>query len=154
MEIQSALAEFPRPNRDEISLLKSGEIDLFEALEYDPSNEYIKKQLEEVQSSLRHYGEAILTSLPRKTTIAKPQQSVTSSSHPATSSAAPNATSKQNYKWYHSTWFLIIAVYFVGIFALPLIWLNPRYSKTKRIVLTIIVVLLTVIPILCLLISG
>ncbi|MBI5123906.1 MAG: hypothetical protein HZA72_00630 [Candidatus Omnitrophica bacterium] len=41
-------------------------------------------------------------------------------------------------KWYFRTYVYVILFLCVGPFALPLVWINPRYALTKRIVLTII----------------
>ncbi len=42
-------------------------------------------------------------------------------------------------KWYFSTTTLVIAIFTVGPFALPLVWLNPRFNLVARIVLTVTV---------------
>jgi len=42
-------------------------------------------------------------------------------------------------KWYFSTTTLIIAIFTVGPFALPLVWMNPRFSLVARIILTVVV---------------
>ena len=43
-------------------------------------------------------------------------------------------------KWYFKTYFLIVAFLCIGPFALPLIWLNPRFNQKTKIIITIIVV--------------
>ncbi len=48
-------------------------------------------------------------------------------------------------KWYLKTSTLIIGFLFVGPFIIPLIWINPRYSLIKRIILTIIFAVITVL---------
>src|SRR5437868_3810854 len=45
--------------------------------------------------------------------------------------------------WYFKTSFVIMALLCVGPFALPLVWFNPGYGKQKKIVITIIVLVLT-----------
>lgn len=50
---------------------------------------------------------------------------------------------KQQSKWYFKTAFIVSAFVFVGPLALPLVWLTPDYSKNKKIVITIIVVIVT-----------
>jgi predicted nucleic acid-binding Zn ribbon protein len=39
--------------------------------------------------------------------------------------------------------YLIIAFLCIGPFALPLLWLNPRFSKKKKIIITILILILT-----------
>ncbi len=46
-------------------------------------------------------------------------------------------------KWYFKTSFLVTAFLCVGPFALPLLWLNPRYSQRKKIIVTAVVLILT-----------
>jgi len=50
---------------------------------------------------------------------------------------------KQQGKWYFKTASIVAAFLFVGPFALPLVWLSPDYSKNKKIVITVIVVIVT-----------
>ncbi|MDP8229867.1 MAG: hypothetical protein P9L93_02060 [Candidatus Gorgyraea atricola] len=53
------------------------------------------------------------------------------------------ADKKQQSKWYLKTGSIVAAFVFVGPFALPLVWLTPDYSRNKKIVITIIVVIVT-----------
>jgi len=46
-------------------------------------------------------------------------------------------------KWFFKTSSLVIAFLCVGPFCLPLVWFNPGYSRTKKIVLTAVIVALT-----------
>ncbi|MCU0651541.1 MAG: zinc ribbon domain-containing protein [Candidatus Omnitrophica bacterium] len=46
-------------------------------------------------------------------------------------------------KWYLKTSSLVIAFLCVGPLALPLIWINPRFSKNSKIIITIVVIILT-----------
>ena len=46
-------------------------------------------------------------------------------------------------KWYFKTVSVVIAFLCVGPFALPLIWWNPRWSITRKVILTVIVLILT-----------
>ncbi|MFH1533236.1 MAG: zinc ribbon domain-containing protein [Pseudomonadota bacterium] len=46
-------------------------------------------------------------------------------------------------KWYFSNTVVVLALLSVGPFALPLIWLNPRYGMAGRIVVTIAVLVLS-----------
>jgi len=52
---------------------------------------------------------------------------------------------KPRTKWYFSTYSAVIGLLCVGPLALPLVWFNPRYKKTTKLVLTVIVILLTVV---------
>lgn len=47
-------------------------------------------------------------------------------------------------KWYYSTSILIIALLTMGPFALPLLWINPKYQMITRIIITIIVIVITI----------
>ena len=46
-------------------------------------------------------------------------------------------------KWYFSTSIFVIAILSIGPFALPLLWFNPGYSKTKKIIISGVVIILT-----------
>ena len=50
---------------------------------------------------------------------------------------------KEKEKWYLKTNILIIAFLCGGPLALPLLWLNPRFSRNKKIVITVIVLILS-----------
>lgn len=43
-------------------------------------------------------------------------------------------------KWYYTTSTIVIALLCLGLFALPLVWLNPRYKIVTKIMVTIIVI--------------
>jgi hypothetical protein len=43
-------------------------------------------------------------------------------------------------KWYHTTSSVVIALLCLGALALPLVWLNPRYKTTSKLIVTVIVV--------------
>ncbi len=45
--------------------------------------------------------------------------------------------------WYFKTHYLILGFLFVGPFALPFLWLNPRYSRIKKVIVTCIVLALS-----------
>ena len=45
--------------------------------------------------------------------------------------------------WYAKPVTLVISFLTVGPFALPLVWFNPVYSRRKKIVVTVIVLVLT-----------
>ena len=57
--------------------------------------------------------------------------------------ANPQVKAKKN--WFFSTTALILGFVTVGPFVLPLVWFNPRYSKTKKIIITIVIGLLSVV---------
>ena len=44
-------------------------------------------------------------------------------------------------KWYFKTHVFVMAFLCVGPLALPLVWINPRYKRSKKISMTIITLL-------------
>ena len=59
---------------------------------------------------------------------------------PASSAATPPGAAK----WYHNMWLVLFLLFFVlGPFGLPLVWKNPRFSRSVKWVLTILMVLYT-----------
>jgi hypothetical protein len=48
-------------------------------------------------------------------------------------------------KWYFATPSVVIALLCLGPFALPLVWLNPRYKLVTRAIITAIVLVATVL---------
>ncbi len=52
---------------------------------------------------------------------------------------------KSKTKWYFSTGTLVIALLSVGPFALPLLWFNPRYKMTTKLVVTFLVVSVSIL---------
>ena len=50
---------------------------------------------------------------------------------------------KPTEKWYCKTSIIVIAILSVGPLALPLVWLNPNYSKLRKIVVSAIVIVLS-----------
>lgn len=50
---------------------------------------------------------------------------------------------KEKDKWYFKTSMLIIAFLCLGPFALPLLWLNPHFSRNKKLVISAIVLILS-----------
>lgn len=56
--------------------------------------------------------------------------------------AAPPPAPK---KWYFATGSVVIAVLCVGPFALPLVWMNPRYKPLAKVFITLIVAAVTVL---------
>ncbi|HOX54390.1 MAG: hypothetical protein PHI86_06345 [Candidatus Omnitrophica bacterium] len=53
------------------------------------------------------------------------------------------AENKPQEKWYFRNSTLVTAFLIVGPLALPLVWLNPRFSKSNKIIITFIVAVLT-----------
>ncbi|RJO63883.1 MAG: hypothetical protein C4540_06065 [Candidatus Omnitrophota bacterium] len=47
-------------------------------------------------------------------------------------------------KWYLKTSTLIVLFLSIGPFALPLLWLNPRFSKRNKVIITVIVIMATI----------
>jgi hypothetical protein len=45
--------------------------------------------------------------------------------------------------WYFTTATLVFALFTVGPLALPLVWFHPKYSVTKKIILTIVILLVS-----------
>jgi hypothetical protein len=48
-------------------------------------------------------------------------------------------------KWYFRTSVVVIAILCLGPLALPLVWFNPCYKITTKIVITVIVIALTIL---------
>ena len=44
-------------------------------------------------------------------------------------------------KWYFKTYAFVLAFLCVGPLALPLVWINPRYKRSKKIFMTVITLL-------------
>ncbi|MCX5709179.1 MAG: zinc ribbon domain-containing protein [Candidatus Omnitrophica bacterium] len=49
----------------------------------------------------------------------------------------------QDVKWYFKTPGIVIAFLCVGPLALPLVWINPRFSRKTKIIATIVIVILS-----------
>ncbi|HUW20875.1 MAG TPA: hypothetical protein VMW16_16365 [Sedimentisphaerales bacterium] len=47
-------------------------------------------------------------------------------------------------KWYFATSVVVVALLCLGPLALPLVWLNPRYTVITRLIVTVVVILVTV----------
>ena len=52
---------------------------------------------------------------------------------------------KENLPWYFRKSTLVIGFLMIGPFILPLVWLHPRYSPAKKIILTLIAALISFI---------
>ncbi len=48
-------------------------------------------------------------------------------------------------KWYFKTRSLVISFLCVGPFMLPLIWVNPRFSKRSKVIISAVIIILTYI---------
>ena len=51
---------------------------------------------------------------------------------------------KQKTKWYYSTSAIVIGLIVIGPFALPLVWKNPKYKVTTKLIITIVVIAVTI----------
>jgi len=58
---------------------------------------------------------------------------------------APDPAAFPKLPWYFRTSVLVIALLSVGPLALPLVWFHPRYSRKRKIVLTLVVIALTLV---------
>ena len=47
-------------------------------------------------------------------------------------------------KWYYSTTIIILALLSLGPLALPLVWVNPRYSPVLKLIITVATIALSV----------
>ena len=52
---------------------------------------------------------------------------------------------KKHDKWYFKTHSLVIAFLFFGPFMLPLVLFNPKYSLQKKILISTIIIILTIL---------
>jgi len=51
---------------------------------------------------------------------------------------------KPKTKWYYSTSAMVIGLLCLGPLALPLVWGNPKYKVTTKIIITIVVIAATI----------
>jgi hypothetical protein len=49
----------------------------------------------------------------------------------------------QETKWYFKPYWMVIAFLCLGPLALPLVWFNPGLSQKKKIILTIVIIILS-----------
>jgi hypothetical protein len=49
----------------------------------------------------------------------------------------------QQVKWYFKTCALVVAFLCVGHLALPLVWLNPRFSQKTKIIVSLLIAILS-----------
>lgn len=50
-----------------------------------------------------------------------------------------------SHKWYFKTSMLAVAFLCVGPLAIPLVWINPRFGVNKKIVLSVVMLLISVV---------
>jgi hypothetical protein len=55
----------------------------------------------------------------------------------------PEATPPAKTPWYFATGFLIVMLLSVGPLALPLLWVNPRFSALSKVLWTVVTAALT-----------
>ena len=48
-------------------------------------------------------------------------------------------------KWYFATGTVVLALLCLGPMALPLVWINPRYKISTRVIITVIVMIVTIL---------
>jgi len=51
---------------------------------------------------------------------------------------------KPKTQWYFKPYYMIIAFFCVGPFMLPLVWLKPGYSREKKIILSVIIIIISI----------
>jgi len=51
----------------------------------------------------------------------------------------------QTHKWYHSHSTLLMALLCLGPLALPLVWVNPRFNRITKLLISVAVVILTIV---------
>ena len=59
--------------------------------------------------------------------------------------SSARTTPKPQSKWYHANSTLLVAVLCLGPFALPLAWVNPRYTLVTKALITVAVIVLTIV---------
>ncbi|MBL7215065.1 MAG: zinc ribbon domain-containing protein [Phycisphaerae bacterium] len=57
----------------------------------------------------------------------------------------PPSSPKIGGKWYHSTVTIVLGFLMIGPLVLPLVWKNPRYTLTVKVVASIIMIVLTIL---------
>jgi len=56
-----------------------------------------------------------------------------------------NPEDKSKEKWYFRDSTLIIGIIVVGLAMLPLVWVNPRFSGRKKVIVSILIVVVSII---------
>jgi hypothetical protein len=59
--------------------------------------------------------------------------------------ARPSPSTSTPPKWYQSNSTLVVALCCLGPLALPLVWLNPRYGRITKLLITAAIVVLTIL---------
>jgi hypothetical protein len=57
----------------------------------------------------------------------------------------PEGTKQPAKKWYFTTPSIVIALLCLGPLALPMVWLNPHYKPSTKIIFTVVVAVVTVL---------
>ena len=57
----------------------------------------------------------------------------------------PPKPSTTSHKWYHATGSVIASLVCLGPLALPMVWVNPRFKLTTKIIMTLVVSVVTVL---------
>ena len=52
---------------------------------------------------------------------------------------------KSETKWYFSTGSVVFALLVLGPLALPLLWVNPRFTIVTKIIVTVLVIIVTIL---------
>jgi hypothetical protein len=52
--------------------------------------------------------------------------------------------SRATEKWYHKQSILVVGFLCAGPLVLPLVWINPHYSRNKKIVISLILIVLSI----------
>jgi uncharacterized membrane protein YvbJ len=50
----------------------------------------------------------------------------------------------QQQKWFHKPFMIVIAFLTVGPLAIPLVWMNPNFSRNKKIVISAIMIIVSI----------
>lgn len=48
-------------------------------------------------------------------------------------------------KWYFQTWTMVVSFLAIGPFMLPLVWTNPRFTKNRKLFISAVVILATLL---------
>ncbi len=62
---------------------------------------------------------------------------------PRVDSKGSGLSEKPGQKWYFRISVLVIAFLCVGPIALPLVWINPRFSRASKIIISLMVIILS-----------